>query len=218
MAFTRLSLADAAAAIKRGGLLVYPTETFYGLGCDALNPDAVGAVYAAKRRPYGLPLPVVVGDKAQINDIAAHVYPLADALMDRFWPGPLSIIFPARPEVPDLLTAGSRRIAARLSSHPAAADLCRESGMVLTSSSANISGVPPVSDPELLDPALESLVSGLYDAAPAPAGGEPSTIVDVVPGPDGQGTLRVLRQGAITLEMLRDAGFIPEQAPGKCAS
>lgn len=210
MAFERLSLADAAAALKRGGLIIYPTETFYGLGCDALNPDAVGAVYAAKRRPYGLPLPVVIGDKGQIDDIASHVYPLAAHLMDRFWPGPLSIIFPASPEVPDLLTANTRRIAVRLSSHPAAASLCRESGLVLTSSSANISGIPPVSRAEELDDALENLVSGVYDEPPLPAGDEPSTIVDVVPGPDGQGVMRVLRQGAITLDMLREAGFAPE--------
>jgi L-threonylcarbamoyladenylate synthase len=187
--------------------VIFPTETFYGLGCDALNPDAVGAVYAAKRRPYRLPLPVVIGDTGQLDDIAARVSPAAQKLMDRFWPGPLSIIFPARPEVPDLLTAGTRRIAVRLSSHPAAAGLCRESHRVLISSSANISGIPPVSRPQDLDPALADKVGGIYDQPPAPAGGEPSTIVDVVPGPGGQGVIRLLRQGAITPDMLRAEHF-----------
>lgn len=207
MAFTQMPLAEAAAALRRGGLLIFPTETFYGLGCDALNPDAVGAVYAAKRRPYKLPLPVIIGDKGQIDDIASHVYPRAQELMDRFWPGPLSIIFPARSEVPDLLTAGTRRIAVRLSSHPAAANLCRESGLVLTSSSANISGIAPVSRLKELDPALGNAVCGIYDEAPAPTGDEPSTIVDVIPGPDGQRVIRLLRQGAVTREMLEGEGF-----------
>ncbi len=207
MPFSLLSLADAVAALRTGGILVYPTETFYGLGCDAMSPDAVGTVYAAKKRPYGLPLPVIIGERGQLNSIVSQVFPAAERLMDCFWPGPLSIIFPARKDVPDLLTAGTRRIAVRLSSHPGAASLCRESGLVLTSSSANISGTPPVTRVDALDPELAPLVSGVFEAQPAPAGGEPSTIVDIVPGKDGQGDIRILRQGVISLEVLNQAGF-----------
>lgn len=208
MSFPALDLDAACSALRRGAVIVYPTETFYGLGCDALNPDAAGAVYAVKRRPYGLPLPVVIGERSQMARVAAHIYPAASRLMERFWPGPLSIIFPAAPEVPDLLTANTGRIAARLSSHPAAVALCRASGLVLTASSANISGRPPVMFPEELDADLAPGVAGVYDARPYPFGGEPSTIVDVLPGGrDGGGFLRVLREGAVNTETLREAGF-----------
>ncbi len=214
MLFPALDLDAACAALRSGFVVVYPTETFYGLGCDALNPDAVGAVYAVKRRPYGLPLPVIVGEKNQAERVAAYVYPAARRLMERFWPGPLSIIFPASPDVPDLLTAGTGRIAARLSSHPGAAELCRVSGLVLTSSSANVSGRLPAMLAEELDPDLASGVAGLYDAPPSPLGGEPSTIVDVLPGGEtGDGILRVLREGAVSVELLRAAGFETVDAP-----
>ena len=111
MTFPTLTTETACAALHEGRVIIYPTETFYGLACNALNPDAVGCVYATKRRPYGLPLPVIVGELAQVSKVAAYIYPAAQKLMDYFWPGPLSIIFPASPHVPDLLTAGTGRIA-----------------------------------------------------------------------------------------------------------
>lgn len=211
MTFPGLTTEAACIALHEGKVLIYPTETFYGLGCNALNPDAVGAVYTVKRRPYGLPLPVIVGDPAQVAKVAAYIYPAAQKLMDHFWPGPLSIIFPAASEVPDLLTAGTGRIAVRLSSHPGAVALCRESGLVLTASSANISGQPPVTTPDALDPQLAEGVAGLFNVPPYPEGGEPSTIVDVLPGKDEEGVIRLLRQGAVSLDALRDAGFDVEE-------
>ena len=176
MSMPLLTLEEACAALHKGKVIIYPTETFYGLACNALNPDAVGRVYAVKSRPYGLPLPVVVGDTSQVAKVAAYVYPAAQKLMDLFWPGPLSIIFPAAPEVPDLLTAGTGRIAVRLSAHPGAVALCRESGLVLTASSANVSGQPPATMPNELDPQLKDGVAGLFNAPPYPEGGDPSTI------------------------------------------
>ncbi len=214
MSFPILDLDAACVALRGGSVVIYPTETFYGLGCDALNPDAVGAVYAVKRRPYGLPLPVVIGEKGQVERVAAHIYPAAERLMERFWPGPLSIILPASPEVPDLLTANTGRIAVRLSSHAGAAELCRCSGFVLTASSANISGRSPVMLKEELDPELAPGVAGLYDIPPRPLGGDPSTIVDVLPGGEaGDGVLRVLREGTVSIEALREAGFETVNAP-----
>ena len=204
--FPKLNCDDAVEALRQGSVIIYPTETFYGLGCNALNPDAVGAVYTVKRRPYRLPLPVIIGDIAQIGSVAEYVFPVAEQLMIRFWPGPLSIVFPASPEVPDLLTAGTGRIAVRLSSHPGAAALCRASGMVLTASSANISGVPPVMQVQDLDPELAPGVAGVFDAPPQPAGEDPSTIVDVLPGGEG-GIVRILRHGAVSEATLIAAGF-----------
>ena len=213
MAFRMLDMEAACEALRQGRVIIYPTETFYGIGCDALNPDAVGAVYAAKHRPYRLPLPVILDDVRHLGRIAAHVYPTAERLMETFWPGPLSLIFPATPEVPDLLTAGSGRIAARLSSHTGAAALCRRAAMILTASSANISGALPVTRVAELDPALEPAVAGIYDAPPSPAGGVPSTIVDVLPDNSGQGALRILREGAVSRAMLLEAGFAVAASP-----
>ncbi|MDR3074100.1 MAG: threonylcarbamoyl-AMP synthase, partial [Deltaproteobacteria bacterium] len=180
MAYTALDLDAAAAALKAGRAIAFPTETFYGLGCDALNPDAIGAVYAMKQRLYRRPLPVIIGDAAQLSRIAKTIPPIAERLMAVCWPGPLSILFPAIPEAPDLLTAGTGRVAVRFSPHPACIDLCRASGLILTASSANISGRPPVTRPEDLDPELTRGLGGVYVEGPPPAGGAPSTIVDIL--------------------------------------
>lgn len=205
MSYFRLDLQGAGAALRDGSAVIFPTESFYALGCDALNPDAVGAVYAAKERPYRLPLPVVIGDRTQLETIVSEVTPLAEKLMNAFWPGPLSIIFPASPEVPDLLTGGTGRIAVRLSPHPAPTALCRESGLILSASSANISGQPPVTRPEELDPLLFKKIAGVFDMPPLPGGGGPSTIVDIL-SDGGEGTVRVLREGGVSLEALRAKG------------
>ena len=208
MPYTLLEIEAASKALREGGAVIYPTETFYGIGCNALNPDAIGGVYALKRRPYGLPLPVIVGEISQVHTVAKHIFPAAQRLMDTFWPGPLSIIFPATPEVPDLLTAGTGCIAVRLSPHPATVALCCASGLVLTSSSANISGRPPAMKRDELDPELADGVAGIYDSLPLPSGGLPSTIVDVLPRGGEEGVLRILREGVVSAQALRDAGFV----------
>lgn len=205
MAYATLDLESACKALRDGNVIAFPTETFYGLGCDALNPDAVGKVYAMKQRPYGLPLPVIIGDCGDLDRIVPSVTPLARKIMDTFWPGPLSIIFPASPEVPDLLTAGTGRIAVRFSPHPGCVALCRASGCVITASSANVSGNPPAATPEGIDPALGDGLAGVYEAFPAPSGDKPSTLVDIVAS-GSEETVRVLREGALSVEDLRSAG------------
>jgi Sua5/YciO/YrdC/YwlC family protein len=206
MPYNTLDLQMACAALQSGSVIAFPTETFYGLACDALNPDAVGAVYAMKQRGYGLPLPVVIGDIADLDRVAVDIHPLAHRLIDAYWPGPLSILFTASPEVPDLLTAGTGRIAVRFSPHPGSIALCRTSGCVLSSSSANVSGNPPAVTPEEIDPALGNSLAGVYVAPPAPLGGKPSTIVEIISS-GTHSALRILREGAVSGEQLRSAGF-----------
>lgn len=206
MTYKTFGLEDACEALRTGEVVAFSTETFYGLGCDALNPDAVGKIYAMKQRPYGLPLPVIIGDANDLDRIVSAVPPLARAVMDTFWPGPLSIIFPASPDVPDLLTAGTGRIAVRYSPHPGCIALCRGSKLIITASSANMSGNPPASVFADIDPALGDGLVGVFDALPTPRGGKPSTIVDIVPH-GGQEAVRVLREGAISLESLKSPGF-----------
>lgn len=204
--FPLLSPDAAREALLAGRLLLFPTETVYGLGCDATNADAVALVFLLKKRSPAMPLPVVIGSPGQLSQVSYAPTPTARALMEAFWPGPLSLLLPVRRELPDLLTAGTRRIAVRFSPHPAVQRLCALLGGPLVATSANLSGAPSASAPEALDPALGPGVAGLYDEAPAPEGGAPSTLVEVADS-GGRGMLRLLRAGAVSAQALKDAGF-----------
>ena len=201
-----LDFEAACGALLQGKIIIFPTETFYGLGCDAMNPDAVGAVFSIKKRSLAMPLPVVIGSREKLESLVALVPPLAEELMDAFWPGPLSIVMPAKPEVPDLLTANVGRIAVRYSPHPAVLRLCQATDKVLVASSANMSGVPSVSRLEDIDPELLANTAGIHVFGPEPAGGLPSTVVDVLEGRDNR-YVRVLRPGGITIPDMEAAGF-----------
>lgn len=203
-----ITFEQAVAALRNQDVLLYPTETFYAVGCSALSARAVAAVYSAKERNKALPLPVIIGRPEQLALVAARVLPDAETLMRSFWPGPLTLLLPARSDLPPPLTAGTGRVAVRLSSHPAAARLAAEAGFPIVSSSANISGRPPVTRPEDLDPALLRAVRGaLYTGGEAPLGGAPSTIVELV-NLNGQGRmLHILREGAVPAESFARLGF-----------
>ncbi len=200
-----LSLDEARAVLLGGGLVLYPTETLYALGCDAMNPDAAAAVFCLKRRSLTLPLPVVIASLSMLDRVA-HVNAYARSLMEAFWPGPLTIVLPARREMPDILTGRLRRVAARFSPHPAARELCEAAGGPIVASSANISGFPAASRREEIDPLLARGSGGLYASGPEPAGGPPSTVVDCFEKKGG-GALRILRKGAVRREELEGAGF-----------
>lgn len=201
-----LHLDDACTALAQGKLVVFPTETFFALGCDAMNPDAVGSVFSIKKRSLSMPLPVVIADRQELSRIAVYIPDAASSLMDVFWPGSLSIVLPARPEVPELLTANAGRIAVRFSPHPAVLALCRASGKVLAASSANISGEASVSSPDKLPPEIVLGSEGIYVQDPRPEGRLPSTVVDVLEKRDGP-IVRILRPGAISSADMRAAGF-----------
>lgn len=201
-----LHLDDACKALAHGKLVVFPTETFFALGCDAMNPDAVGSVFSIKKRSLTMPLPVVIADRQDLERIAVYIPDAASALMDAFWPGSLSIVLPARPEVPELLTANAGRIAVRFSPHPAVLALCRASGMVLAASSANISGEPSVSSSEALPPEIVQGIEGIYMQDPMPEGKLPSTVVDILEKRDGP-IVRILRPGAVSFSDMCAAGF-----------
>jgi L-threonylcarbamoyladenylate synthase len=191
-----------ARVVQAGGLVVYPTETFYAVGCLATLHASVQRVVAAKGRPDGKPLPLIISDW----DMAARFVRLeggARELARAFWPGSLSIVLEVDPAVSPLARDRNGRSAVRMCPHPVAAGLCREAGTPLVSSSANISGRPPASRPERLDPELLHAAGALViDAQPWPAGGRPSTLVEVVPG-----GVRVLRQGAVSVNSIAEAGF-----------
>ncbi|MBI2534448.1 MAG: threonylcarbamoyl-AMP synthase [Deltaproteobacteria bacterium] len=136
-------LSHAVAALKRGEVIVYPTETLYGLGADALNLDAVERVFQLKGRDPNNPVPALVENEEMLRALVSEIPPPARALMERFWPGPLTIILPARRDIPKPLVNSTGGIGVRISCQPIATELVRALGRPLTATSANPSGLAP---------------------------------------------------------------------------
>ena len=201
------ALEEIARHMREGGIGVYPTETFMALGCRAGSVAAIAGVYEIKRRPHRLPLPLIAADRAQVEGIA-HVLPEAERLMERFWPGPLSILLPTTARTPAELSGGTGMVAVRIPSHSGARDLALAVGEALVASSANISGSPAARDAVSVEPALLERVPVLWDAPPKPAGRLPSTLVRLL----GGDAVHVLRQGAVSTYELKQAGFAVELA------
>lgn len=203
---------DAARRLCGGGLALYPTETFYAIGCRADREDAILRVFAAKRRAAAMPLPLILGDTGQLPLVASEEAcsgRLADdvSALSALWPSPLTLLLPARDDLPAPLTAGTGMVAVRVSEHPVARALAQTCAFPIVSSSANISGRPPVVsagelDAELLA-ALRPDEDALLDLPPAPGGGKASTIAEL----RGGGRLAVRREGALPLSRLLEAGF-----------
>ena len=185
---------EAAARVLRGGRLVaFPTETFYGLGAHALDETAVARIFRAKGRPADKPLLVLVESLAMVERVAREVPDRARRLMAKYWPGPLTLILPARADLPVALTAGTGTIGVRLSAHPVALALVRAVGAPVTAPSANPHEGPA---PRTADDVLIALGSGVdlvLDGGPTP-GGPPSTVLDVTGAPPA-----LLRPGAVVL-------------------
>jgi L-threonylcarbamoyladenylate synthase len=184
----------AAEVIRKGGLVAFPTETVYGLGCNALNPEAVARVFEAKQRPSFDPLIVHIADEAALDGLA-HTISLNDRLlMERFWPGPLTLLLPKRAQVPDLVTAGLPTIAVRMPSHPVAQGLIREAAVPVAAPSANPFGyVSPTCAQHVAD-GLGERVDLILDGGPCQLGVESSIASMVGSRPE------LLRPGSITLE------------------
>jgi L-threonylcarbamoyladenylate synthase len=191
--------AHVRAALERGGMVVYPTETLYGLGARALSPSAVAGVADLKGRADGKPIAVIVSERAMLARIVTRLPPAAEPLIERFWPGPLTLVLPARPDLPPELTAGSGVVGVRVSSHPVAHALSAAIGEPITATSANPSGEPPARDVESARRAFGARVDAYLDGGVL-AGGPGSTVVLV-----GDDSVRVLRAGAVSVETLRDA-------------
>lgn len=136
------NLSDAVSVLRAGGLIVFPTETLYGLGADALNFAAVEKVFQLKGRDLANPFPVIVSDRAMLDSLVAEISPLAEKLMAHFWPGPLTLVLPARADIPPQLVNATGGIGVRISSQPIAMEIVRALGRPLTATSANPSGQP----------------------------------------------------------------------------
>lgn len=189
------ALRRAAAVLAEGGLVAFPTETFYGLGAAALDAGAVRRVYAVKGRPEGKPLLVLVDSLLMVERLTTAIPPRARELMARHWPGPLTLVLPAAPTVPVEVTAGTGTVGVRLSPHPVARGLARALGGPVTAPSANPSGeAPPTTTAEVLR-YFDGVIALVLDAGPT-RGGPPSTVVDATVDPP-----RVIREGALRVDI-----------------
>lgn len=195
------AIARAAAALRAGRLVAFPTETVYGLGAAALDPDAVRRIFAAKERPADNPLIVHVAAAEQAAPLVREVTPAARRLMS-FWPGPLTLVLPRAASVPDLTTAGQDTVALRVPAHPAALALLRAAAIPVAAPSANRSGRPSPTTAAHVLADLEGRVDLILDGGPTEVGLE-STVVDATREPP-----LVLRQGGLAIERLRAAGPI----------
>lgn len=191
-------IAQAAAVIRRRGTVAFPTETVYGLGADALSARAVAKVFAAKERPRFDPVIVHVADPSDVELLWTEVPPLARRLMDRFWPGPLTLVLPRRRRVPPIVTAGLPTVAVRMPAHPVALALLRAAGRPVAAPSANRFGrLSPTHHDDVLEQ-LGGRVDAVIAGGPTPVGIE-STVVSLVEEPP-----TVLRPGGTPVEALRE--------------
>lgn len=192
-----LDLAHAATVLQRGGLVGIPTETVYGLAANAFDVAAVARVFEAKGRPTFDPLIVHLHDQAELPRVARAVPPAARELAGRFWPGPLTLVVPRQPAVPDLVTSGLDTVAVRIPEHPLARELIQRAGVPLAAPSANLFGrISPTTAAHVADQ-LGTRIDYIVDGGPCRVGVE-STVVDCT----GSGRPRLLRPGGVSLEEL----------------
>lgn len=200
-------LKEASAVIRSGGLVAFPTETVYGLGGDATNPEASRKIYAAKGRPSDNPLIVHIADFSQLRNIVAEVPQEAEKLAEAFWPGPLTMILRKNDVIPYETTGGLDTVAIRMPSHPVARAFLQDSGCMIAAPSANTSGRPSPTTAQHVWEDLHGKIEILLDGGPVGIGIE-STIVDL-----SEERPMILRPGFITQEMLSavlgDVGMDP---------
>jgi L-threonylcarbamoyladenylate synthase len=187
----------ASELIRKGQLVVFPTETVYGLGADALQPQAVESIFAAKGRPFSDPLIVHIANRSVLPTLVADVPPIAHKLMEAFWPGPLTLVLPVGPRVSRLITAGLPTIAIRMPRHPIALALIRTAGSPIAAPSANrFMHVSPTTAKHVLTD-LNGRVPLILDGGPCEVGME-STVLDLC-----SNKATILRPGGVSLEKLR---------------
>lgn len=203
-------IARAARILRAGGIVAFPTETVYGLGASAFNPEAIEKIFRAKQRPSWDPLIVHIADVSMLGHVVRAADPVSRSLIARFWPGPLTLLLPRSERVPDSVTAGRPLVGVRQPAHPVAIELIRQAGLPLAAPSANTFGhtSPTTAAHVLAD--LDGRIDAILDGGPCEVGLE-STVIQVVP--DG---IIVYRPGALdfsALESLNDVGHVRLYTP-----
>lgn len=191
-------ITETAQILKNGGIAAIPTETVYGLAANALDPEAVKKIFAAKGRPQDNPLIVHISEFDEIYPLVKFVPDSAKALAERFWPGPLTIILPKSGIIPDAVSAGLDTVAVRMPSHPIANKIIKAAGVPLAAPSANSSGLPSPTRVEHVIDDMMGKIDAIVDGGECDIGVE-STVITLAGG-----VPRLLRPGGVTLEELRD--------------
>lgn len=180
----------ALKILRAGGLVAFPTDTVYGVGSPAFDGKAVESIYAAKDRPIEKAIPILIGDSADLEKVAIHISGLARKLASRFWPGPLTLLVPKKPGLPEAVSA-TPTVGIRVPDHDIARSLLRAAGPMAVTS-ANISGRESPRTAEEVFAQLNGRIELILDGGKTP-GGTPSTVVDCV-----EDQLRIVREGPIT--------------------
>ena len=191
-------LTSAAAIVARGGVIAYPTETFYGLGADATNEQAVKKIYKIKGRNFINPISIIIGRTENLYPLVESVSSAAQKLIQAFWPGALTIIFKASDGVLPVLTAGTGKIGVRVSGSNAAQVIAQKLGHPLTATSANLSGKPECSQASEVIKQIGNKIDAIVDFGPT-IGNKVSTIIDVTSDPP-----EILREGTITRQSIEN--------------
>ena len=191
---TDKNISKAAEVIKEGGLVSFPTETVYGLGADGLNPIAAAKIFEAKNRPAFNPLILHIADNDTLNRIAEWKNGNVEKLIEKFWPGPLTLVLPKKQIVPELVTSGNPTVAVRMPNHPVALDLIRKAGTPIAAPSANRFGQLSPTDARHVVKQLKDRVDVILNGGPCEVGVE-STILEIL-----DDKIYLLRHGGLAIE------------------
>jgi L-threonylcarbamoyladenylate synthase len=190
----RKVIKQAVSVIRDGLITAYPTETFYGLGVDVTNDQAIKHLFDLKRRDYGNPIAIIVADRAMLESVVTHVPSQAEALIENYWPGPLTILFSANDCIARGLMTNTGKIGIRISSNPVATALSKALGRPLTTTSANLAGYPPSFDVSHIKKYFRDKIDLILDGGELlPSRG--STVVDV-----SEEKMVIIREGDIAAE------------------
>lgn len=206
--YTQKDLAECGALIRAGELVCFPTETVYGLGANALDPQAVAKIFEVKNRPANNPLIAHICDLSMLPMVTDTLPEEIKELTDLFWPGPFTVVLPRGDRIPDIVSAGLDTVAVRCPDHPVALELIRQAGVPIVAPSANRSGRPSPTCPAHCVEDLDGMIAGILDGGECAIGLE-STVV----APMGGRKLKLLRPGGITVDMLEAVGFEVEADP-----
>ncbi len=188
---------QAVKVLKEGGVVGFPTETYYGLGVDIFNEQAVHSLFHLKKRDYSKPILVLISDLNMLSGIVSEVPSMYENLMEHFWPGPLTLIFPASANLSSLITGSTNTVGVRISPHPVAAELCRRWGRPLTATSANLSGSSPAASAGEVAEIFSDRIDYVVDGGKTP-GNKCSTVV----GMDENG-LCLIRPGQVEFREIK---------------
>ena len=201
------AISEVSDILKRGGIAAYPTETFYGVGVKYHNFHALEKLYELKRRPKNRAMPLIIGDRKFLGLICLSLNMIEEKLIENFWPGPLTLLTSAREDLPELLTAGTGKIAVRIPGESFALALARSLDFPITATSANISGMPAAKNAENVIRYFGHGLDIVIDGGET-RGGLPSTIVDA-----SAGLIKIVRPGLISEEEIFEAVGLTQGKP-----